>query len=246
MAGKGQRFVDAGYAVSKPLINVSGEPMIVQAIKTFPAAKDWIFVCREEHINTDKIDSEIKKVVPNARFLPINYVTEGQACTCLLVKGLVNPEEPLFIGSCDCGMVWDQDKYEKLISEEDTDIVCFVFTRQNSLLIKPKAYGWVKVKEDGKTIDSVSVKVPISDNPYNDYAVTAFFYFKSAKLFFEIAESLIRDNVRINNEFYVDSCINQGIKLGYKAKAFVIDQFIGWGTPEELREYEFWEKYFLH
>lgn len=245
MAGRGERFSNAGYKISKPLIKVSNEPMIVKAIKTFPKSEDWVFVCRDEHIKNDHIDEEIKKILPHAKFLPIDYITEGQACTCLLAKNLINPDEPLFIGSCDSGMVWNKEKYESLILEKDTDIVCFGFTKQNKLAYNPKACSWIKLKGDGKTIDKVSVKMPVSNDPYNDNAVVSFFYFKTARLFFEIAEDLIKNNIRVNNEFYVDSCINHGIKLGYKAKIFVINQYIGWGTPEELREYEFWERYFI-
>lgn len=246
MAGKGQRFIDAGYDVSKPLILVSGEPMIIKGIKTFPHADNWVFVCREEHIVLDHIDSEIKKIFPNSKFIPLNYVTEGQACTCLLAKDLINPEDSVFIGSCDGSIVWDKKKYGELIREDNTDIICFGFTGQNILSLKPKSFGWIKLKDDKKTIENVSVKVPISENPYNDIAVVGFFYFRTARILFEIIEDLIRNNVRINHEFYIDSCINQGIKLGYNAKVFIVDQYIGLGTPEELREYAFWEKYFSH
>lgn len=244
MAGKGQRFVDAGYDVGKPLILVSGEHMVIKAAKTFPKADNWVFVCKKEHIINDQLDSKISKFIPNSKFLPIDYITEGQACTCLLAKNLVNLDESLFIGSCDGSMVWDREKYSELIAEPDTDIVAFAFTRQRNLAMNPKAFGWIKT--NGNKIDSVSVKIPLSDNPYNDYAITGFFYFKTANLFFEIVENLVKYNVRINNEFYVDSCINQGIKLGYTAKIFVVDQYIGWGAPEELKEYEFWENYFSH
>lgn len=244
MAGKGQRFANSGYKVNKPLIQVSGKPMIIQAIKTFPEADNWIFVCRKEHIENDKIDERIKEEYPNSRFIPIDYTTEGQACTCMLAKPYINGNEPLFIGSCDIGMSWNKQDYYKLINEDDTDIVCFGFTRQSVLMSNPKAFGWIKLREDKKTIEKVSVKVPISENPYNDYAVVGFFYFKTAEIFSRIVEDLIKNNIRTNNEFYVDNCINQGIKLGYTAKIFIVNQFIGWGTPQDLREYELWEKYF--
>ena len=54
-AGAGQRFVDAGYNVPKPLIEIDGLPMVVQAAKTLPPADKWIFICREEHNKNNNI-----------------------------------------------------------------------------------------------------------------------------------------------------------------------------------------------
>ena len=36
MAGLGQRFVDAGYTVPKPLIPVGGLPMVVRVVNDLP------------------------------------------------------------------------------------------------------------------------------------------------------------------------------------------------------------------
>ena len=44
MAGLGQRFVDEGFSVTKPLIPVSGKPMITQATHDLPAALHHVFV----------------------------------------------------------------------------------------------------------------------------------------------------------------------------------------------------------
>ena len=35
MAGKGQRFIDAGYSIPKPLISINGKPMVENVIKNF-------------------------------------------------------------------------------------------------------------------------------------------------------------------------------------------------------------------
>ena len=58
MAGEGQRFLDAGYSMPKPLIDVNGLPMIIRAAKSLPKADQWIFLCKQDHIknyNMDKI-----------------------------------------------------------------------------------------------------------------------------------------------------------------------------------------------
>ena len=56
-----------------------------------------------------------------------------------------------------------------------------------------------------------------------------------------IAEKMIAKNRRINNEFYVDECINELIEIGLKVKVFEVDKYICWGTPNDLRTYEYWQ-----
>ncbi|MBI5228546.1 NTP transferase domain-containing protein [Candidatus Micrarchaeota archaeon] len=244
MAGLGKRFADEGYALPKPLIPVSGKPMIVMALSMMPKADITILVCRKEHVEQYHIDKEISKHISNVHCIPIDFNTEGQACTCLLARDFIDTNEPLFIGACDNGMLWDEKKFKELTEEKDSDVVCWAFKGQNNVLLNPNAWGWIKTREDGKTIERVSVKVPVSDKILNDPAVIGSFWFRTGKLFIEIAEDLIKNNIRVNNEFYVDSCVGHAIKRGYTSKVFIVDQYVGWGTPKDLREYEFWEKYF--
>ena len=52
MAGRGQRFVDAGYRVPKPLIPVHGVPMIRLVIANLMPRRPhrFIFICQREHL----------------------------------------------------------------------------------------------------------------------------------------------------------------------------------------------------
>ena len=52
MAGRGQRFVDAGYTVPKPMIPVLGRPMYAWAVESLPLAlaSRLVFVCLAEHL----------------------------------------------------------------------------------------------------------------------------------------------------------------------------------------------------
>ncbi len=243
MAGEGKRFKDVGYSTPKPLITVSGKPMIIQAANSMPKSDKWIFVCRKEHIDNYKIDQVLKGEFPSAQIITVDKTTEGQAATCLLAKDLIDRNEPLFIGACDNGMMWDEKKWNELISDKSIDAVVWAFTKQPNLVVNPKAWGWLDVDENN-VIKRVSVKVPISEDPFNDQAVIGSFWFRTGQLFIDAAEELIRKNIRVNNEFYVDSIPNVLMENGKKVVTFVVDKYIGWGTPNDLKTYEYWEKYF--
>ena len=238
MAGAGSRFKKDGYKISKPLILVNQNPMVVEATNHLPKSEKQIYICRKEHLEDEKIDIEIKKHYPNSKFISIDYLTEGQASTCLLAKKEINNSEELIIGACDNGIIWDEEKFinDKLQAD------CLVWTFRNNVTVvnKPQAYGWVEVNEENKA-ERVSVKVPISSKPISDHAIVGSFWFKKGKYFVEAAEKMISKGRRINNEFYVDECINELIEIGLKVKVFEVDKYICWGTPNDLRTYEYWQ-----
>ena len=84
MAGLGQRFVNEGYSVTKPLIPVSGRPMVLQATHDLPAVECHAFVLRGDMPEVDSISDELRCSYPNAVVEIIPAVTEGQACTALI------------------------------------------------------------------------------------------------------------------------------------------------------------------
>ena len=47
MAGLGQRFKDKGYKETKPLIEVSGRPMVIQALNSLPFFDSYNFVIQK-------------------------------------------------------------------------------------------------------------------------------------------------------------------------------------------------------
>lgn len=241
MAGEGSRFKAEGYTTPKPLIPVLGKPMVVQAAESLPVADDYIFICRAFHISEYGIDQHLKAHYPEAKIITVDALTEGQASTCLLAKDLINNDQALAIGASDNGMQYDMAAFEAATKDAD----CLVFTFRNNVTVvpKPQQYGWVAVDQTGKAT-KVSVKVPISDNPIRDHAVVGAFWFRKGSLFVEAAEKMIARNRRVNNEFYVDECINELIEAGYNVRAFEVDKYVCWGTPNDLRTFEYWEHFF--
>ncbi len=238
MAGKGSRFEDEGYQLPKPLIPVSGISMVIRVIRNMPPSDKWIFLVRQEHIDDYNIDKVLKKEVPAAIIVPVKELTEGQACTCLLAEPYLDPDEPVLIGACDNSFLYDKEKYQKLINDKNVDSIVWTFTRHEDLKENPQARGWCILDKQGPEIKDMSVKVPISDDPFNDHAVVATFYFRKAKDFIDATNLMIKENYRINNEFYIDSVPIFIKKLGKKSVIFDIDFYLDWGTPKNLYDYQ--------
>lgn len=249
MAGAGKRFSDEGYKLSKPVIPTidrrTGKeyPMVVCATLDLPGLEidgnNLIYVDRDFH-KKDGVEDKIKEFFPKATFITVDKLTEGQACTCLLAKEKIDNNEELLIAGCDNGMIIDQNKFEKM--KKECDALVFTYRNNESVLTNPNAYGWVKINDKDK-ITGLSIKKAISNTPMNDHAIVATFWFKEGSIFVKSAEKMIEENDRINNEFYVDSVISHLLDLGYSAKVFEIDRYIGWGTPKDYEEYQNTIKY---
>lgn len=244
MAGLGSRFSKDGYLLPKPLIPVSGKPMIICAIRNMPASDKWIFIVRKEHIDDYAIDVLIKSEIKDAIVISVDKTTEGQASTCMLAMPHLDRDEEVFIAACDNSFLYDKKKYENLKNDEKTDCVVWTFTKDELLSANPKAWGWIKLAEDGETIADMSVKIPVSEDPFSDHAVVATFYFKKAGDFIDAYDLMVKENYRINNEFYIDSLPIFMKKLGKNSIIFDVDLYVGWGKPQDLYLYEEKEYYY--
>ena len=250
MAGAGQRFADAGYTIHKPAIMTADrttgqeKPMVVCATKDLPGVaadgSNVIYVDRNFH-QTDGVEDAIRAWYPQASFITVDHLTEGQACTCMLAEPYLDPEQPLLIAGCDNGMDIDRDAFDALTKE--CDCIVFTYRHNEAVLANPNAYGWMIADADGN-ITGTSIKKAISDRPMEDPAVVATFWFRRAAVFIEATKKMIAENDRINDEFYVDQTVKHVLDLGYRAKIFDIDRYVGWGTPADYEGYQKTWNYF--
>ena len=242
LAGRGSRFVKEGYKKPKPLLETSGKPMIIQAARSLPNTKIKIFVTLKEHLRDFPLKNVLEDEFNGCQIVSINEVTKGQAITCSLGLKEVDNEASLLIAATDNGMIYDQVKYQKLINDKNIDAIVFTFKHHISSKTNPQMYGWVK--NDGNNAVSISVKAPISKDPYNDHAIVGTFYFKKVKFFNQALESLLIKGNLVNGEYYVDSLMGELIELGLNVKVFEVEDYICWGTPNDYETFVYWQSFF--
>ena len=242
MAGMGSRFSVAGYALPKPLIPVDGEPMSLRATRDLPALERQIFLVRADMPGLEDIRALLVTAMPRCAIFVLPGPTEGQAITCLEAMKAVPPGSMVTIGACDNGYLYDQGALMRLLADENVDFIIWGIRGFPGAARRPNMYGWIDADENGE-VRGVSVKKAFSD-PRNDPIVTGAFIFKRKEDFVLSAERMIARSGRVNNEFYVDECCNDALALGLKGKMFPVNAYICWGTPEELRTYEYWRDVF--
>lgn len=252
MGGKGTRFSDAGYRTNKACIPTtdrhSGDklPMVLCAMKDVPGINDpenkIICVDREFHEanGTEKI---IKDFYPNTVFIH-DHALLDQAYGCFLAREFLHSDEELFIGACDNGIEIDLDAFEQ--AKKDADVLMISHSNDTNIEQNPNAHSWAKLMEDGKSLKSISLKTPVSDDPMKDHATTGMFWFKKASDFLKYLEEMINAKDTLDGKYYVDKVIQYCIDGGLKTQYFDV-RYICWGTPKDYEEYErtvaYWKKY---
>lgn len=261
MAGMGQRFVDQGYALTKPLIEVSGRAMVEQALRDLPPAAQHCFVLRADMPGHDEIAAELRHSHPAAQIVSVAALTEGQACTALLgAEALLRaPAEggngdssdstnstssggPLTVGACDFGMLYDAAALQALLADPAVDLIVWGARGNANAIRRPQMFGWIDADQQGR-IRRISVKTPLAA-PASDPIVLGAFTFRRADDLRRLVKLLVARDGRINGEFYLDSCINDAIALGLDCRLFEVDHYLSWGTPDDLRTFEYWQSCF--
>ncbi|MEX2164803.1 MAG: sugar phosphate nucleotidyltransferase [Sulfuricaulis sp.] len=247
MAGLGERFTRESYVVTKPLIPVSGKPMVVQATADLPATARHVFVLRRDMPELDSIRNTLHETFPGTNCVILDGATDGQARTALLGlrAGLTVTENDgaLTIAACDNGALYRHDNLQALLDDPDTDVIVWVVRGYPNAVRHPQMYGWVACEGRSDRVSRVSVKKPLAD-PKHDPIITGTFTFRRGSDFARAVERMIERDARVNGEFYVDTSIEDALALGLTVRIFEIDSYICWGTPNDLRTFEYWQSCF--
>jgi len=243
MAGAGSRFHRQGYSQPKPLVPVAGVPMVLRSLETFPPAQVSIAACLTDHLQSSPLAPVLHSNGHRVEILPVDGLTQGQAATCLLARPRLDPDAPLLVAPCDAALVYDPQKYATLTADPQIDCLVWTFRNHPHALRHPNQYGWVQATADGQ-VQSIACKRPLSNNVRDDPGIIGAFWFRQARFFFEAVDSLVAQNRRVNNEFYVDSAIEVLLEQGRRAKLFDVDHYLCFGTPDDVRSFEFWASYF--
>ncbi len=245
MAGLGERFAKAGYSVTKPLIPVSGRPMVIQAVDDLPGSQRYIFVLRNNMPDVAAIQETLRQTYPGCRLVMLDAVTEGQACTAMLglkdEASLDDAAGPLTIAACDNGALYDIGRLQALLAAADIDVIVWVARGYPNAARNPTMYGWLETA--GERVTRVSVKTPLSD-PAHDAIITGTFTFRRPADFARSVERMLARQARVNGEYYIDTCIEDAIALGLNVQVLPIDSYICWGTPNDLRTFQYWQSCF--
>lgn len=216
MAGRGQRFRDAGYERPKPFIDMDGEPMVSRVLSNLPKSKalPLLLVLREHQYYLAGV---------RGQQLLVEAVTGGAACTVLLAESSVKGDDELLVANADQWLDWSPEHFADFVERDGCDGAIVTFRAAG-----PK-WSYADVREDG-TVAAVVEKVPISHE-----ATCGLYYWKRASDCFDSIRAMTRKGLTHAGEYYLAPSFNEMILDGARIIAYPVPRMWSMGTPDDLQ-----------
>ncbi len=240
MAGRGSRFATAGYKDPKPLIPVGGKPMIQWVIENVRPKREhrFVFICLAEHLaNYPDVSATLLKLCPSSIIIKIDNITEGAACTVLLARKYIDNRDPLMIVNADQFVDIDINTYLNEMDHQCADGLIMTFWSDH-----PK-WSYCKIGIDQNVAEVVEKKVVSNE------ATVGIYNYRFGSDFVRGADLMIKNDLRVNNEFYVAPVYNQliaeGRKVVTKGTGREYAGMFGLGVPDDLSFFKTTKNYAL-
>ena len=228
MAGRGSRLAGHPSGRPKPFIEVHGKPLWWWAASCLPlsSATRIVFVCLSEHFRdrTDRAHFEALLPRETAEVIEIDDVTEGQLCTVMKAKHVLDQEQPLLVFNADTWFEHDANRFESLRSSAAGVLG----------LAKQDGDQWSFAEVDG----AGSVVRVVEKERISEHACTGMYYFASTTGFLSDAETMIETGRTVRGEYYISPIYDLMISRGELVLGAHARSFMPIGTLSELEEFE--------
>lgn len=220
-------FEDAGYRRPRPLVKVSGRPLIkwvTDCVADIADTSAYIFPVLKRHINEYEIDSSLTSIFSEeVKIVPISGETDGAARTVLKAKDYISEEDLLVL----LGDQYIEMELEKHISkQQDIDGLIPVFQSTEP------AWSYAAVKKK-RTVSKVAEKEVISS-----HATAGAYYFSDGLDFVDAAKQMIEKDIRTNGLFYICPVYNELIKMSKRIEIMPVNRMEKLSTPADLEKFE--------
>lgn len=231
MAGAGKSFLQAGYTVPKPLVDVNGRPMIEKVIENLKPKKyphKFVFIVKNDHYEKYPF-AEIFQKTTDGNFDVINLqmIPQGAACTILSAIDKINNNNELLIANADQIVDVSIDEFISNARQEKASAAIMTFEASH-----PK-WSFARISGKNEVIETAEKKV------ISSHATCGIYYYSKGSLFVDAVLLMIAKDIRFNNEFYVSPSFNEIILKNEKVISWEIERskMHSMGTAEDLAKY---------
>lgn len=247
MAGTGERFLQAGYAMPKPLIRVNGKPIVQYIVEMFDRENDeFIFICNWRHLQHYKMEDYLKNIVPNCTVLSVPVNTHGPVYSVLNSSclDLIKDDEEVIVSYCDNPFLLDYTKFKNWLSAYKPAGAIFSHTGFHPHRLSSTYMAYIKTDTniDYNHVLEIKEKEPYTNNHWDEHASTGTYYFRKGSYIKKYFQELVDKKLcHTNGEYYVTLVYNLLIRDNLKIKVFPTDHVTVFGTPEEVQNFEAWQ-----
>ncbi len=241
MSGKGTRYQKAGYTQPKPLIPVNGTPMIQRLLEKFPIEWPCTFVHSEIHQQTD-LPAFLRKLRPQGKIISLPWHGKGPSYALKAALKELNDKDPILVSYCDYGMQWDPWDFKNFVQQSQCDAALISYKGFHAHYLSPVMYAYSRM-ENG-LVKEVKEKGCFTDNRENEFASAGAYYFRNREILQAALDYQEKNNLSMNGEFYTSLTVEALLRMNpaAKVKVYEIPAFYQWGTPQDLKIFEYWER----
>ena len=221
IAGKAQRFLDAGYTMPKPLILANHKHVIDWSLESVDYSDcNLIFIVRLDHIYNFSIDKILKqKFGDDIQIVVLDKITRGALETCVLAEQYIDNDIPLLIYTPD---VYFEPQFKPNTIPNDSDGFLLTF------LANSADHSYSQCDINGKVSRVVEKEV------ISEHANVGLYYFKNGKEFLKYGKEVIDENMLVKNEFYIAPMYNLMIRDDKYVTCADTEKMHVLGTPSTL------------
>ncbi len=247
MSGLGKRFQDAGYKDIKPLIKVHGRPIIEWVVSMFPGDNEFIFICRQEHLDQTLLRQELSRICPKGKIVAIDAHKLGPVYAVSKVFDLIGDDEQIITNYCDFFQDWDFTHFQRTVEDSDCAGAIPCYTGFHPHLLHPEnLYASCKSDDNMKLIE-IKEKFSFETDKTKTYHSGGTYYFSKGSHVKQYFDQLMREKIALNGEYYISLVYNLLVKDGLDVRVYPdVKHFCQWGTPKDLKEYENWMEIMKH
>lgn len=228
MAGRGSRFAAKNFTTPKPFIPFNGKMMVehvLDGLRVEDAA--YTLIIRKDFEEEQR--EELARIAARypVRFVSVDRVTLGAACTSLAAHRIINDGTPVLFADSD--NIFHSADIAALVADARARGL------DGSLLTIPSdrpSYSYAKLGEDGLVVATKEKEV------ISSHAIAGAYFFTRGADFVDHAIDMLIYGDMDKNEYYMSKVFDIMIRKGGKIGIHEIptDHFCCVGTPEQLED----------
>ncbi len=227
IATKEPAFEDSEYRRPRPLVEVSGRPLIkwvTECLRDVVENSSYTFPVLESHIKHYNIDNRLKKIFSEEiNIVPVYGQKNGAALTVLQAQDYISDEELIILLG---DQYIDMDLQSSILERSEVDGLIPVFESTED------TWSYADTKE-GRTVKRVAEKKVISS-----HATAGAYYFSNGLDFVKGAKMMIEKDVKTNGLFYICPVYNELIEMSRKIEIMPINKVEKLSSPEDVNKFE--------
>lgn len=232
LASRDNLFPPEEYHFPKPLIEISGQPMIALIIqnirRTDPKATFIFVILRDDSVRFSLRASLELLAGPDTKVVELTAPTMGAICSVLMAIDLIDDDEPLVICNGD-----------QIINVNFRDAVA-TFTSRGSEAgvivfdsVHPR-WSYVRIDDVGNVSEAAEKRV------VSRSAIAGYYYFRKGREFIAAAKSYLLNGQSMNGQYYLSQALNEIILNGATVGVVRIPEsaYTSFYSPQRVEYYQ--------